>query len=90
MSSQRKCRVKRTSVPFSVSQLSFIFAADKFVWLHFFVLSLYDVQLDGSVIFTREKLLFIVELKILKILVRFRSKDKGADALLLSEFENAL
>jgi hypothetical protein len=67
-----------------------IFPADKFVWLHLYVLSLYDVQLDGSVIFTRGKLLFIAELEILKIVVRFRSKDKGADALLLSEFENAL
>jgi hypothetical protein len=43
----------------------------------------YDVQLDGSVIFTRGKLLFIVELEILKIVVRFRSKDKGADALVI-------
>jgi hypothetical protein len=88
VSSQRECRVKRTSVPFSVSRLSFIFPAVKFVWLHFYVLSLYDVQLDGSVIFTRGKLLFMVELKILKIVVQ--SKDKGAGALLLSEFENAL
>ena len=81
VSSQRECRVKCTSVPFSVSQLSFIFPADKFVWLHFFVLSLYDVQLDGSVIFTRGKLLFK------KFLSYQRTK---VPVPLLSEFENAL
>ena len=122
-----ECRVKRTSVPFSVlvSQLSCkqrrnrsvnvgqrlhrlsksrsncrkrcycrccmvlsfsiqIFPADKFVWLHLYVISLlYDAQLDGSVlmsfltsreIFTRGKLLFMVEFEILKILVRFCRK----------------
>ncbi len=76
VSSQRECRVKRTSVPFSVSQLSCIFPADdKFVWLHFYVLSLYDVQLDRSVIFTRGKLLF----KKISVL----SKDKGAGTLVI-------